>query len=69
MTELASANDRYPHELLEYPNAGYDLGALLPYYPGLADNDNGFAVAGNTDVANSLARAAEWPKLLAFLRN
>jgi dienelactone hydrolase len=66
MTELASANDRYPHELLQYPHAGYLLGALLPYYPGFDDCG---CFAGTTDVSNSRARAAQWPKLLAFLRN
>ncbi len=69
MAELAAARDSYPHELLDYPQAGHGIGTLLPYYPGLAADDALWGIGGDTVVANPLARADQWPKLLAFLRN
>ncbi|MGD0985806.1 MAG: acyl-CoA thioester hydrolase/BAAT C-terminal domain-containing protein [Acidimicrobiales bacterium] len=69
MAELAAAYDTYPHELLDYPDAGHGLGFLLPYYPGIAPLEQFFGIGGSSVVANPLARADQWPKLLAFLRN
>ena len=69
MAELAAAHDTYPHELLDYPNAGHGLGMLLPYYPGIATAEEFWGIAGPSVVANPLARADQWPKLLAFLHN
>jgi len=69
MAELTAAHDTYPHELLDYPVAGHGLGMLLPYYPGIADAEEFWGIAGPSVVANPLARADQWPKLLAFLRN
>jgi hypothetical protein len=72
MAELASDHDSYPHELLSYPDAGHALGLLVPYCPGFARSESQFVggeLAGTSDVANPLARASQWPKLLAFLRN
>jgi hypothetical protein len=69
MAELAAAHDTYPHELLDYPHAAHGLGMLLPYYPGIADAEEYWGIGGSSNVANPLARADQWPKLLAFLRN
>jgi dienelactone hydrolase len=69
MAELAAAHDTYPHELLDYPDAGHGLGMLLPYYPGVAAVEQFEGIGGDSVVANPLARADQWPKLLAFLRN
>jgi dienelactone hydrolase len=69
MAELAAAHDTYPHELLDYPDAGHGLGMLLPYYPGIAAAEQFLGIGGDSVVANPLARADQWPKLLAFLRN
>jgi dienelactone hydrolase len=69
MAELAAAHDTYPHELLDYPHAAHGLGMLLPYYPGIAAAEQFWGIGGDSVVANPLARANQWPKLLAFLRN
>lgn len=74
MAELAAARDSYPHELLEYPDAGHGVGTLVPYYPGWASFEHAVAAVGGilmggNAVANPLARADQWPKLLSFLRN
>jgi hypothetical protein len=69
MAELAAAHDTYPHELLDYPGGGHGVSALLPYYPGLAAADQLLGTGGSIVVADTLARADQWPKLLAFLRN
>jgi dienelactone hydrolase len=69
MAELAAAHDTYPHELLDYPDAAHGLGMLLPYYPGLATAEAFFGLGGDSAVADPLARADQWPKLLAFLRD
>jgi dienelactone hydrolase len=76
MAALAAAHYSYPHELLEYPDAGHALGALLPYDPGIAAYEDGLTPPewppgfnGTSNVSNPLARADQWPKLLAFLRN
>jgi len=76
MAALAAAHYSYPHEILEYPRAGHALGMLLPYYPGPAAFEESLqppgwlpGFNGTSDVSNPLARAAQWPKLIAFLRN
>jgi dienelactone hydrolase len=69
MAELAAAHDTYPHELLDYPDAAHGLAVPLPYYPGIAAAEELWGLGGNIVVANPLARADQWPKLLAFLRN
>jgi pimeloyl-ACP methyl ester carboxylesterase len=76
MAALAAAHDSYRHEFLEYPDAGHGIGTLLPYYPGIAVYEEGLGppgfpagFIGTSAVANPLARAIQWPKLLAFLRN
>jgi dienelactone hydrolase len=46
--------------LLEYPNAGHGVGSLLPYDPT-------YLPTGGTIDADQRARAAGWPRLLAFL--
>jgi hypothetical protein len=70
MAELAAVHDRYPHELFDYPDAGHGIGFLLPNYPGLAVSESMWGSnEGNRDVSNALARVAQWPKVLAFLRN
>jgi dienelactone hydrolase len=69
MAELAAAHDTYPHELLDYPDAAHGLGYLLPYYPGFVEEEQFFGIGGASAIANPLARADQWPKLLAFLRN
>ena len=69
MAELAAAHDTHPHELLNYPVAAHGLGLLLPYYPGIAAAEEFWGIGGYSVVANPLARADQWPKLLAFLRN
>lgn len=67
MAELAAGHDTYPHELLDYPSAAHGLGMLLPFYPGIAVAELAYETEGRTPVANPLARADQWPKLLAFL--
>jgi hypothetical protein len=69
MAELTAAHNGYPHELLEYPDAAHGLGMLLPYYPGMVPLESSWGIGGTSPLANALARAAAWPKLLAFLRN
>jgi dienelactone hydrolase len=68
MAELAAADDTYPHELLDYPQAAHGLGFLLSYYPGFAAVEEFWGIGGSSAVANPLASADQWPKLLAFLR-
>ena len=63
--ELASAHDPRPHTLLNYPNGGHGVGALVPYEPSAQPNAEN--LNGNTPLADALARADLWPKLLAFL--
>jgi dienelactone hydrolase len=69
MAELTAAHDTYPHELLDYPDAGHGLGAMTRYYPGLAVTEALWGISAPSRVANPIARADQWPKLLAFLRN
>ena len=69
MAELVAARDSYPHELLEYPHAGHGVGMLLPYYPGIAAFEQTFGESGTTYIASAVARADQWPKLLALLRD
>jgi hypothetical protein len=67
MNELAAAHDPYPHRLLDYPNAGHAVNALVPYYPGLVWAAP--ELDGSTILADPLALADQWPKVLAFLEN
>jgi dienelactone hydrolase len=69
MAKLAAAHDPYPHKLVEYPDAGHGVGFIAPYTPGVAPIEKTDGVGGDTPIANPLARADQWPKLLAFLRN
>jgi dienelactone hydrolase len=71
MAELAAAHDSYPHQVVSYPGAGHGIGMLLPYYPGIVPLETAanWQIYGLSDVANPLARADQWPKLLGFLRN
>jgi dienelactone hydrolase len=69
MAELAAAHDAYPHRLVEYPDAGHGVGIFAPYTPGLAPIEGTDGIGGDTPIANPVARADQWPKLLAFLRN
>jgi dienelactone hydrolase len=69
MAELAAAHDSYLRDLLDYPGAGHGVGFLMPYYPGVTTAEVDWKINGHSDVATPLARADEWPKLLAFLRN
>jgi dienelactone hydrolase len=69
MAQLTAAHNGYAHELLEYSDAGHGLGALLPYYPGIVPLEMSWGLSGTSTLANPLARADAWPKLLAFLRN
>ncbi|MGH2850764.1 MAG: acyl-CoA thioester hydrolase/BAAT C-terminal domain-containing protein [Solirubrobacteraceae bacterium] len=68
MAELSAGGDPHPHELLDYPAAGHGLGAPVPYTPGAATLEEHFQLGGQTAVANAIAVANQWPKLLAFLR-
>lgn len=52
----------HPVTLLEYPNAGHGVGSLLPYDPS-------YLPTGGTMSADQRARAAAWPRLLAFLHS
>ena len=65
MAELAAAKDPRPHSLLSYPNGGHGVGALVPYEPSAEPNVGN--LNGNTPLADALARADLWPRLLAFL--
>jgi dienelactone hydrolase len=69
MAELAAAGYPYPYKLLDYAHAGHGIGIFAPYCPGLAPDEAQLFVQGDSLVANSVARARQWPKLLAFLLN
>ena len=68
MAKLAAAHDAYLHRLVEYPDAGHGIGIFAPYTPGLAPIEGKDGIGGDTPIANPIARAEQWPKLLAFLR-
>lgn len=61
-TELTAAGRAAP-VLLDYPAAGHGVGFALPYLPRLDSP----GLEGSSVQANPLARADEWPKILAFL--
>lgn len=65
MAELATAHDPRPHTLHAYPHAGHGVGALVPFEPSAESADQ--QINGSTPLANPVARADLWPKLLAFL--
>jgi dienelactone hydrolase len=58
---LTSAGFAYSHQLLNFPDAGHEVGFATPYVPNY-DRALGGAAAGE-----SAARAAQWPDILAFL--
>lgn len=51
----------HSHQLLEYPQAGHEVGTALPYLPEYLNT------LGGTAAAEQRARALQWPHLLAFL--
>ena len=63
--ELTAARDPRPHILLSYPNAGHGVGELVPYEPSSQSSPDPLNRA--TSLADRMARADLWPKLLAFL--
>lgn len=60
MAHLDATGDPYPHCLSRYAGAGHYENGLIPYQPGMAED-------GTTPLANAVADAHVWPKLLAFL--
>lgn len=60
--ELA-AGFPYPQTILEYPDAGHGIGAMVPFTSWLEP----LTTQGKTPASNELAREQAWPKLLAFL--
>jgi dienelactone hydrolase len=68
MVKLAAARDPHAHKLVEYPDAGHGIGLIAPYVPGSATIEGKAGAAGYTPTANPVARAEQWPQLLAFLR-
>ncbi len=62
-TELDAARGGYPYRLLAYPQAGHGVGNLVPYM--LAGRTG--TLDGASPIANDLARAQAWPRLLEFL--
>jgi dienelactone hydrolase len=69
MVKLAAAHDAYPHKLVEYSDAGHGVGFIAPYIPGVVPAEEQWAAQGESPISNPIARAEQWPKLLAFLRN
>jgi dienelactone hydrolase len=65
MAELDGAHDRFTHELFAYPEAGHGVGTLAPYEPAVYPPAED--LSGATPIANDLALAALWPKVLSFL--
>jgi hypothetical protein len=63
VAELTKAKDPWVHEMLAYPDAGHVVGALVPYEPYVPQPET----AGVHPLANQLADASLWPKILAFL--
>ncbi|MBO0701586.1 MAG: acyl-CoA thioesterase/BAAT N-terminal domain-containing protein [Candidatus Dormibacteraeota bacterium] len=68
-SRLDGAHDPYPHPFYRYPDAGHGVDALVPYDPGLslAAAVDAFNVGGRTPLANAIADAILWPKILSFL--
>jgi dienelactone hydrolase len=64
-TELTAVHDPRPHDLFSYPDAGHDVGALVPYEPSTQSNAD--QLNRTTSLADRVAGAALWPRLLAFL--
>lgn len=62
VTRLRAYHFAHPVTLLDYPNAGHAVGALVP-------NDPTHLPLGGTIAADQHARADGWPRLLAFLRS
>jgi dienelactone hydrolase len=56
------SRSRFAHPDLRFPAAGHGIGLAVPYLPSLDP-----AQAGGTAAADAAARAALWPRLLAFL--
>ena len=67
MAELSAARRPYPRLILRYQQAGHGVGTPPPYVPGVASTVTD--TNGETLLSNPVALAAQWPKLLAFLRN
>lgn len=60
---LVAHKDRFAHVLAAYCDAGHGVGSLVPYEPSV-----GAGTAGTYPVADQLARAKVWPRLIQFLR-
>jgi dienelactone hydrolase len=60
MRRLELFGVKYPHEHLDYPDAGHDIAEPPPYA--------GTAEGGGTPAGNAAAIADSWPRSLAFLR-
>ena len=69
MAQLDRAHDPFPHELLEYADAGHGLGAPVPFDPGVASLEDYFGLSGENVLSNPTALASQLGKLLAFLQN
>jgi dienelactone hydrolase len=66
---LQNFRRRNPLTLLDYPDAGHGVGALVPYEPFTAGTNVALmAIGGDTATANWRADADLWPHLLAFLQ-
>jgi hypothetical protein len=52
-----------PHRDVDYGTAGHLLGSAIPYLP--AASESGY---GGSPAADAAARAALWPRMLAFVR-
>ncbi len=61
--ELDAARNGYPYTVLAYPAAGHGVGDLVPY---VVAGRTG-TLDGSTPLANDLARAQAWPRLIDFL--
>jgi dienelactone hydrolase len=60
---LAAHGFRYDHPDLRFENAGHGLGAAIPYLPTASIRDFGGSAS-----ADEAAKAALWPRILAFMR-
>jgi dienelactone hydrolase len=63
-SRLLDHHFRHPVTLLDFPNAGHGVGALVPYAPGRFS-----ILEGRLAASNQRADADGWPKLLRFLRS
>jgi pimeloyl-ACP methyl ester carboxylesterase len=69
MNELAAVHDPYPHVLMVSQEGGHWSALFFPpYEPGAGEYGSATDVAGATPVANDLARAAQWPRFMDFLK-